>query len=263
MAFQLLYPITPILAPAGSKRRPGRPVTPAVKFLVAHDTGNPDATAVGHARWYRNDPNPKVVSSAHLFVDDTSIVETIPAFVQAEQALHVLYSVENDNLMFGHDANRAAIGVEYCYGPHIDADAAYARYVWVLARLCDVHGLDPARCVVGHSVLDPGRKHDPQHGLSASNRSYDQLLKDVVRVFKACGGAASAVGATLVKPGPIVTSVWLQLRQGPARDAAAIRKMAPGTHLVCQDIVPGEPVEGVDLWCQTSEGYCWSGGVTN
>lgn len=262
MAFTALYPVTEIHAPI-SKRRSGRRVTPSVKFLVAHDSGNPGATAAGHAQWYRNDPNPKIVSSAHLFVDDKGIIETIPAFANAEQALHVLYSVPNDNRMFGYDANDAAIGVEYCYGGGIDADAAYARYVWVLAALCDYHGLDPARHVVGHSVLDPARRQDPQMGLSASNRSYTHLLKDVVRVFQQNSSAPAAVGSGAVKVGPITTSVWLQIRPTPDRGQPPIRKVAPRTSLVCQAIVTGEEVEGVDQWCQVGAAeFCWSGGVT-
>ncbi len=122
------YPVVADYATLGSKRRPGTSIA-QVKFIVAHDTGNPGASARNHARWYRNDPNPppKLVSSAHIFVDDLDIVETIPALTgDPEVAYHVRYSVDTDNKMFEADANSSAIGVEYCFGGTIDAADTYS-----------------------------------------------------------------------------------------------------------------------------------------
>ena len=51
------FSITPKYATLGSRRRSGRNIA-RVRFLVAHDTGNPGASADAHARNYRNNPNP-------------------------------------------------------------------------------------------------------------------------------------------------------------------------------------------------------------
>lgn len=261
MTFLLRYPILDVLAPI-SRRRPGRRITPRVVFLVAHDTGNPGATAAAHGRWYRNDPNPTTgVSSAHFFVDDVAIVQTVPGLERPEQALHVFYNRTTDNALYGHDANRAAIGVEYCYGGKIDPDEAYARYVWLLAYLCHRHGLQPGEDITGHHVLDPGRKTDPVVGLSRSGRTYEQLLRDVAEEFVECGGGRPA-GDPLPAPGQMVTTVHLNERVGPGRRHRAIAKLPPGATLVCTGAVDGESVFGNRRWCATNRGsYCWSGGL--
>lgn len=187
MEFRKKYSIESSYLTIGSKRRSGRLISPSVKFIVAHDTGNPNSTAAGNVRYYENTRD-EIEASAHIFVDDKQIIECIPALLtdKPEKAWHVMYDKPKDNELFGFDANNAALGVEYCYGDKINADEAYQRYVWVIAYACFKYNLDPAVSLVGHSILDPGRKTDPQNGLSKSGRTYEQLLQDVVLEYKAC-----------------------------------------------------------------------------
>jgi hypothetical protein len=267
MAFAQSYEIEPDFAILGSRRRPGRAIVPSVQFVVAHDTGNPGASARAHARWYRNDPNPARISSAHIFVDDKSIVETVPALSNGkppEQALHVLYSVPSDNQLYGVDANRAAVGIEYCYGGSIDPDEAYSRYVWTIAYACDKFGLDPARRVVGHHVLDPQRKSDPSQGLRASGRSYDTLLRDVVAAYRACGGDASRIESARIRPGRAAATVHLHRRDRPTLSGSKLGKLAPHSEVDVVSVVKGDLVAGNDDWCELADrgGFCWSGGLT-
>lgn len=188
MVFAVKYPVVARYLSGPSRRRPMRPIQPAVRFVVAHDTGNPGSTAANNVRYYQRSRD-EMSASAHLFVDDREIIECVPALTgPPEKAWHVLYNVPADNRLYGCDANDAAIGVEYCYGPGIDADAAYARYVWVLAYCCYRFGLDPRWAVVGHCLLDPRRKTDPISGLAHSRRTYDGLLHDVVSEHRACTG---------------------------------------------------------------------------
>lgn len=257
--------IEQIHAHLGSKRRPGQTIAP-VKFIVAHDTGNPGASARGHANWYRSDPNPAWVSSAHLFVDDTRIVETIPAFTSPERAYHVLYSVPTDNMMFGADANTSAIGVEYCYGGNIDPAAAYDRYVWTLAQLCLVHSLDPANRIVGHQVLDPARKIDPGNGLAASGLgySYDKLLADVVTRFADVTDNSIAPGSdAIVKDKLARATVHLNLREKATSKSKKMGQIKPGETIAIKEIIEdGETVMGITKWCKIAENnFCWSGGL--
>ena len=88
--------------------------------------------------------------------------------------------------MFGCDANDATIGVEYCYGSNINSNEAYKRYIWVMAYICYKFNLDPKKSIVGHFILDPGRKSDPRSGLLDSQRTYEQMLKDVVTEYEDC-----------------------------------------------------------------------------
>ncbi|RKR84047.1 N-acetylmuramoyl-L-alanine amidase [Mucilaginibacter gracilis] len=266
MAFTDKYTIGTKFIPKPSRRRSGLPIT-KVRFLVAHDTGNPGSTAAGNIQWYIDTANtvPQTeVSSAHLFVDDLQILECVPALTAPpEKAWHVLYSVPKDNELYGVNANDAAIGVEYCFGGGIDADKAYAKYVWVLAKLCNVYGLDPSRDITGHFFLDPARKTDPVTGLARSRRSYDQLLRDVVAEYRECTGAVIALPGTAVQTGQATVAVRLNIRAQPSTRSAIIQTVAPGTILPYQAMTSqGEAVNNNPVWYQNIQGnWFWSGGT--
>lgn len=178
------YKIAQKFLPKYTKRRSGRKIN-KVGFIVAHDTGNKNSTANGNVSYYTNSAN-DMSASAHIFVDDKVILECIPAFKNPEKAWHVQYQKTKDNELYGDDANDIAIGVEYCYGDNINADEAYKRYIWTIAYLCHYYDLNPATDVVGHFILDPQRKTDPENGLRYSGRSYNQLLKDIVNEYNDC-----------------------------------------------------------------------------
>jgi len=187
MSFKEKYTITQKHLTSNTKRRSGLFISPTVKFIVAHDTGNPKSTAKGNVAYYENTNN-DAYASAHIFVDDKEIIECIPAITtdKPEKAWHVRYNMTKDNELYGFEANDVAIGVEYCYGDNINSDEAYKRYIWVIAYICFKYKLDPRVVIVGHHLLDPGRKSDPVSGLKYSNRSYEQLLKDIVTEYETC-----------------------------------------------------------------------------
>jgi len=193
MGFQMKYQIQKQYLTAPSKRRPGVAV-PEVRFIVAHDTGNPGSTAKGNIGYYERTHN-SISASAHIFVDDKEIIECIPFLTgKPEKAWHVLYNVTTDNQMYGEDANDVALGVELCWGPGINSEEAYKRYIWVLAYACYKFQLDPTKAIVGHDVLDPGRKIDPSNALKYMGKTYQQFLKDVVNEYNRC------VEKTVIQP---------------------------------------------------------------
>lgn len=263
MSFTIKFPIIPRYLTPGTKRRSGRPISPAVKFIVAHDTGNPNSTANGNVQYYERSHN-DTSASAHLFVDDRDIIECVPALTGLpEKAWHVLYGVPADNSLFGFDANDTAIGVEYCYGTKINADESYNRYVWVMAYICEKFSLDPRKAIVGHFFLDPLRKTDPVTGLAQSRRTYEQLLRDVAAEFTACGGVLPAM---LQPPqqGTLAVISTLNIRgNSPSTRSPLVRTVSAGTHLrYVARIHDGEPVNGNPVWYKLDDGtYCWSGGA--
>lgn len=263
MAFKEKYSINRAYLDAPSKRRPGLRM-PAVKFLVAHDTGNPGSTATGNVRYYQNSRN-ELSASAHLFVDDKVIVECIPALTgPPEKAWHVLYNAPADNQLFGYNANDAALSVEYCYGKGIDADNAYRRYVWVLACLCYRFELDPATRITGHHLLDPRRKTDPVSGLVHSRRTFEQLLRDVADEYRECTGTAPAPAYDWqAEAGRVRTTVKLNLREAPTTLSRFADTVLPHQVLHCVAFTDrGQPIGGNARWYQLANGQClWGGGV--
>lgn len=258
--------VIPRLIPAPSRRRAGIPVQ-RVRFLVAHDTGNPGSTAANNVQFYINTCQtvaPSKTASAHLFVDDKEILECVPALTgPPEKAFHVLKKVTKDNELYGINANDGAIGVEYCYGGAINADRAYEKFVWVLARLCFKYQLDPARDIVGHFFLDPARKTDPVTGLARSRRTYEQLLRDVVAEYAVCTGHTLPTPIPNAQTGTVTVTVKLNLRKAPNTRADIIQVIPAGTTLPFTAKVPnGEPVNNNPLWYQDANGnFFWSGGV--
>ena len=258
------FPITQRYLTAGSKRRSGKLISPGVRFIVAHDTGNPNSTANGNVRYYENSRN-EMSASAHLFVDDTAIIECIPALTnKPEKAWHVLYGVQTDNNLYGVNANDVAIGVEYCYGNGIVADEAYKRYVWVMALLCYKFSLDPRTSIVGHFFLDPQRKTDPVTGLAHSRRTYEQLLRDIVDEFVDCSGKQlPTLRNASEEAGRARSNVRLNIRKdGPSIKAPVYHTVEPGTDLSWVASVNGDSINGNAKWYKDREGnFFWSGGV--
>lgn len=192
MPFTQTYTVKADYLTTGTQRRSGLALLPA-RFIVAHDTGNPNSTALGNVSYYKNSVNVSQ-QSAHIFVDDKDIIECIPAVTGVpEKAWHVRYDVVGDNTRYGDDANDVAIGVEYCYGPAINADEAYKRYVWTLAYICFTLNLPPTGAIVGHFELDPTRRTDPKTGLAASGRTFAQLLLDVAAEYALCTNPLSTL----------------------------------------------------------------------
>ncbi|HEY6505239.1 MAG TPA: peptidoglycan recognition family protein [Chitinophagaceae bacterium] len=262
--FKNKFVVTPNYIPSPSKRRSGLAIA-KVRFLVAHDTGNPKSTASQNVRYYINSKN-EMSASAHLFVDDKEIIECVPALTAApEKAWHVLYGVPKDNELFGVNANDAAIGVEYCYGGTIDADKAYEKYVWTLAKLCFEFQLDPAKDIVGHFFLDPKRKTDPVTGLAHSRRTYEQLLRDIVQEYNDCTETATVPVPVSITPqtGKVTVAVKLNIRKEPNTRASIVQVLSPGAIIDFVAVAEnGQPVNNNPVWYKDINGnYFWSGGV--
>ena len=169
-------------------RRGGKKMDKCV-FTVAHDTGNPNSAAENNVNYYKDTANEQS-ASAHIFVDDKKIIECVPLLTSdiPEKAFHVMYDKPTDNRIYGDDAIDIAAGVEYCYGNNINSDEAYKRYVWVLAYIAYKFNQNPLVDLVGHMILDPQRRTDPENGLSQSGRSYKQLILDVYSEYLDCIG---------------------------------------------------------------------------
>lgn len=185
MGFKMKYDIVPKYLTAGSKRRSGIKAG-TIKFIVAHDTGNPGSTAQNNVTYYERSRD-ELSASAHLFVDHKEILECIPALTGTpEKAWHVMESKPKDNELFGCDSNNNAIGVELCYGGGVDTKTAYAKYIWTMAYICYKFNINPLTHITGHYILDPERRSDPMTAFKTIGKTFDQFLKDVKAELDEC-----------------------------------------------------------------------------
>lgn len=160
--------------PINTLRRSGEKLD-AVELLVAHDTGNIGSTAIQNVSYYIRSAN-EMSASAHIFVDDKEAICCIPL---DEKAWGVRYNVNQDDILFGFQANDRGIHLEMCYGGKIDNKKAYERYVSEFANLCRIYNLDPMKKIAGHFQLDPARRTDPMGALQSVGKDWDTFLKDV------------------------------------------------------------------------------------
>lgn len=197
MSFKQRYTIKESLLPTKTLRRSGIKNL-GVKFVVVHDTGNPNSTAQGNVNYYKNSANSQS-ASAHVFIDDKDIIICIPL---NEKAWHVIYDVTTDNKIFGDDANDIAIGVELSFFPS-DKDRtleAYKKYVWFNAWLAYTYKLNPKTSFVGHHILDPKRKVDPTTALKVIGKTYQDLLNDIVIEYNECTKVEKPIEKPVEKP---------------------------------------------------------------
>ncbi len=165
------------LIPIPSKRRSGEKII-AVKYLVAHDSGNDNSTAKQNVDYYIKSAD-VVEASAHYFVDDLGIIQCIP---DEEKAWHVRRSVGIDQKLFGSAANDTAFGVELCYGPAWTPERnlkAYQNYVELIASLCKKYNLIPNSQIVAHATLDPDRRKDPMNAFTWVKKTWSDFISDI------------------------------------------------------------------------------------
>ena len=124
--------------------------TSAIKYIVVHDTGNPDkgADAERHYQYFNGGDRD---SSADVFVDDRQAIKVNDwnkYYTWHCGDGHGKYGITNAN----------SVGVEMCINPDGDYDRAFARMVEVVKELMQTLGID-ANHVVRH--YDASRKDCP------------------------------------------------------------------------------------------------------
>lgn len=159
-----------------SKRRSGIK-NDGIKYIVAHDTGGPMATAQDEVNYYIKSAN-DLEASAHYFVDDVGAIMCIP---EDEKAWHVHYNAGIAPNLAPTFANDVALGIELCYFPSDPERSlkAYNNYCSLIASLCTKFNLKPLHDIVGHGTLDPTRRTDPLNAFGHINKTWGQFLVDV------------------------------------------------------------------------------------
>jgi N-acetylmuramoyl-L-alanine amidase CwlA len=102
-----------------SKNRSGKTLIPV--GIVLHETATPNATAEAEYRYFNNGAGGRS-ASAHVFIDYSNIIQTVP---YDEQSWHA-----------GNSANRRFIGIELCnFADKTKFEEIYKKAVWLFADL--------------------------------------------------------------------------------------------------------------------------------
>lgn len=228
------YPIKTDFLKAGTGRRPGT-LIPGGKprFIVLHDTGNPNSTAANNIGYYSRSLSMK--AGAQVFIDDKEIIECIPVRSKPEKARHVMYNRDRKTLGLGA-ANDYAIGLEMCFFPgnKSRSEEAYQRTVWYAAYIAKLYNMNINNCLVGHEHLDPRRKVDSSTGLRATGRTYNQMVADIKAIYHTNDGKGGASTpstpsfnpANTTNPGYVTIKVTsLNVRKGPGVNHPKVKEL--------------------------------------
>lgn len=167
----------------------------AYEGVVAHSTASANSTAAANANYESSHWNDAFV---HFFVDWTSIIQVADTKYKAWGA--------------GATANARYVHVELCEPSDPNQfKEAYARYIWLLAKILHDRKLGVTRKSTfwtHHDVTTVlgGTTHtDPDNYLSAHGVSIDQLVSDVTNQYKAMDAPTPAPAPT---PTPTPSTVY-------------------------------------------------------
>lgn len=187
------YPIKTSFLTPRTGRRPGIAIPGGKpRFIVLHDTGNPNSTAANNVGYYSRSLS--MQAGAQVFIDDKEIIECIPVRNdKPEKAWHVMYNTDRRLLGLGA-ANDYAIGLKLCFFPGNKQKSmeAYKKYIWYAAYMIHFFGMNINNCLIGHEQLDPWNKIDPSHGIKSVNKKYNQLVADIKAEYHSCLGKGSS-----------------------------------------------------------------------
>lgn len=170
-----------------------------IKKIVIHDTGNPrrGADAMAHYHYFNGGDRS---ASAHYFVDDKQVVQTVPDYLSA-------WHVGDGKGKYGI-TNQESIGIEICINEDGNYEKTVENTLWLTKHLMDKYGLT-IDDVVRH--YDASRKRCP--GTMEPNDW--QKWHEFKRALK--GENVIISNPTDTYDGTVIASV-LNVRSGPGTD---------------------------------------------
>ena len=130
----------------------------AIKYLVYHYTGNKTDTALNNANYFKNNIRQ---ASAHYFVDDTTVYQSVPDLTTAWAVGDRKYSdcsVTGGGAMYGKITNTNSISIEMCSVNGAISDATIANAVALGKEIMAKYNI-PISNVYRH--FDVSGKHCP------------------------------------------------------------------------------------------------------
>lgn len=224
-----------------------------VRYIVIHDVGTA-STARNNAVYFSGGNRN---ASAHYFVDDTSIWQSVEEF---NGAWHV-----GDNRGVSDVYNTNSIGIEMCLPTGKVTEKTEANTIELTKHLMQKYNVPVSR-VVRH--YDASRKNCPaQFNLDGKWTRWNNF-KQKLSGKTVAPPKAEVKPTAPVKPAPQpkykeesfsvrqVTDVALRVRKQPNTSSAVVKTLPKGKQFTPTKIVRnGESVEGFTTWCNTEGGW--------
>lgn len=183
-----------------------RRASSSIKYLIYHYTGNQTDTAANNANYFKNNI---IQASAHYFVDDNTVYQSVPDLVTAWAVGDRKYSdcgATGGGAMYGKITNTNSISVEMCSVNGEISEATIGNAIALGKEIMDKYNI-PASNVYRH--FDVSGKHCPGwkgwYGNDSSkwNNFKNSLSKtsgsaatgELYRVRKTWEDAAGQIGA--------------------------------------------------------------------
>lgn len=141
-----------------------------VEWIIVHYTGNNRDTAAGNGKYFR-DRN--VGTSAHYFVDEEEIIQSVPLKCRAWHAGNKTY-------------NQGGIGIEMCCsGNYIVSETTKQKTIGLIAKLFQHLGW-ASDSVDKHLIrhYDVTGKECPRQMAGSGNAEWERFKKDVAAAIK-------------------------------------------------------------------------------
>lgn len=233
-----------VSSPCHPKNRGGKRTASSIKYLVYHYTGNDGDTDANNAKYYRDNV---VKASAHYFVDDNSVTQSV-------EDLGIAYAVggkkwadcsrTGGGSLYGVVTNGNSLSIELCDtrrdGQIMATEATLARAAELGRALMEKYQIPPER-VVRH--FDVTGKHCPAYFMdSAAWESFKARLggeeeEEIVDISKLTDKECYEIVAKAARHAatlPLPTSWKAEEELKEAREMGITdgsRPMAPATRL--------------------------------
>ena len=187
-----------------------------VKYIVIHYTGNTKDTAMNNAKYYMS--NDCRNASAHFFVDDISIYQSVPL---KDSAWHC---GTTGTYRHAYCRNNNSIGIEMCTsGNYIVSNKTIENAAYLCASLCKYLNItDIDTYVLRH--YDVTGKKCPAQFVSESIQ-WDNFKKKVKKIMNGQDKQDYTISPLVNKQGRIYVNGNLNVRAFPNADSTIIAKL--------------------------------------
>ena len=230
-----------------------------IKYIVIHYTANDGDKAWNNANYFQNNPNLK--ASAHYFVDDNYVYQSVPDTYVAYAVGGAKYtdcSRTGGGELYGYCNNTNSISIELCdtnrNGEIYPTQATINRAVELTKELMKKYGV-PSDRVIRH--FDVNGKHCPSYWMDSIKWEREFHSKITTKSNTPRTELAQKFNKSLAGTYTVKTT-WAYFRKGAGSKKKLIKKLKKGDKVTCHGYYS---LDGKNRWLYclfgTQIGFVW------